>query len=32
MTTRTIVVTINKEDFDKVFETISKIPGVKAVK
>lgn len=31
-TTKTIAVTINKDDFDEVFEAISKIPGVKAVK
>lgn len=31
-TTRTIVVTIDKDDFDEVFETISNIPGVKKVK
>jgi hypothetical protein len=31
-TTRTLVVTINKEDFDKVKEAIKNISGVKAVK
>ena len=31
-TTRTIAVTIDKDDFAKVFETISNIPGVKKVK
>lgn len=31
-TTRTIVVTVDKDDFAKVFETISNIPGVKKVK
>lgn len=30
--TRTIVVTVNKDDFDEVFEIISNIPNVKAVK
>lgn len=31
-TTRTVAVTINKDDFDKVLEVIRNIPGVKAVK
>lgn len=31
-TTRTIVVTVNKVDFDEVLEVIRNIPGVKAVK
>lgn len=31
-TTRTLVVTINKEDFDEVYEAICNISGVKAVK
>lgn len=31
-TTRTMVVTVDKDDFAKVFETISNIPGVKKVK
>ncbi|MCO0615369.1 hypothetical protein VIPECLOM01_00077 [Enterobacter phage vB_VIPECLOM01] len=31
-TTRTIVVTVNKDDFDEVLEVIRNIPGVKAVK
>ncbi len=31
-TARTIVVTVDKDNFDEVFETISNIPGVKKVK
>lgn len=31
-TARTMVVTVDKDDFDEVFETISNIPGVKKVK
>lgn len=31
-TARTMVVTVDKDDFAKVFETISNIPGVKKVK
>lgn len=31
-TTRIIVVTVNKDNFDEVFEAISNIPNVKAVK
>ncbi|APD20467.1 hypothetical protein KNT59_gp111 [Klebsiella phage KPV15] len=31
-TARTMVVTVDKDNFDEVFETISNIPGVKKVK
>lgn len=31
-TARTMIVTVDKDNFDEVFETISNIPGVKKVK